>query len=352
MAADDLDLRIPFGTLVKVALFALLVVITIKLWPVILMLIVAVLIAVMLHPLVVWLERHRIHHGFAIGLVGLAMFALLAAFLFWIVPLMFSQLAAFAKELPAFAARISQSSPRLKPLINGALGRFGNAPSAPQMQALAMRGLIGARYALSGLTVVVLILVISLYLLTEGGTVFEWLIAFASPENRDKLRRTAHDVRPIVLAYMRGQAITCCLCGGVALITSLALHIPAAVALAVLAFIADLVPVVGTIVMTIPAVSLALLVAPWKAFVVLGVYMAYHLTESYWIIPRVYGHEMRLSTLTVLLAVTAGGVLQGAVGAVLILPIVAAYPVVERIWLAHRLQRDTLARHRRIGAAE
>ena len=29
-----------------------------------------------------------------------------------------------------------------------------------------------------------------------------------------------------------------------------------------------------------------------------------------------------------------------------------AYPVVERIWLAHRLQRDTLARHRRIGASE
>ncbi len=338
--AEDIDLRIPFGTLVKVALFALVAAITIKLWPVILMVFVAVLIAVLLHPVVAWLQRHRIRKGLAVGLIAIAMFALLAAFLFGVVPLMLTQVAEFAKQLPALVARFGKFVPGL------------TAPTTPQVQRIAMRGLVGARYAVSGLTIVILILVITLYLLNEGGKVFEWLIAFASPPNREKLRQTGEDVCPIVFAYMRGQAITCCLCGSVALITCLALHIPAAVVLAVLAFIADLVPVVGTIVMTIPAVSLALLVAPWKAIIVLVVYVAYHLTESYWIIPRVYGREMRLSTLTVLLAVTAGGVLQGAVGAVLVLPVVAAYPVVERIWLAHRLQRDTLARHRRLGAAE
>ncbi len=338
--ADDFELRIPFATLVKVALFALLVAIAIKLWPVILMVVVSVLIAVLLHPVVVWLQRHRVHRGIAIGLVALAMFAILGAFLFWIVPLMVTQIAEFTRQLPALVARLGKFVPPV------------TTPTPAQMQKIAVRGLIGARYAVSGLTIVVLILVLSLYLLNEGAKVYEWLIAFASPANREKLRQTGDDVCPIVFAYMRGQAITCCLCGGVALVTCLALHIPAAVVLAVLAFLCDLVPVVGTIVMTIPAVSLALLSAPWKAIVVLAVYIAYHLTESYWIIPRVYGHEMRLSTLTVLLAVTAGGVLQGAVGAVLILPFVAAYPVIERIWLAHRLQRDTLARHRRIGAAE
>ncbi|HEX3580600.1 MAG TPA: AI-2E family transporter, partial [Thermoanaerobaculia bacterium] len=301
--AEDFELRIPFGTLVKVALFALLVAIAIKLWPVLLMVFVAALIAVLLHPVVGWLQQHRVHRGLAIGLIAIAMFALLAAFLFWIVPLMLTQIADFAKQLPALVARLPKFVPRV------------TTPSTAQMQQVAVRGLIGARYAVSGLTIVVLILVISLYLLNEGGKVYEWLIAFAAPASREKFRQTGDDICPIVFAYMRGQAITCCLCGSVALVTCLALHIPAAVVLAVLAFIADLVPVVGTIVMTIPAVSLALLSAPWKAIVVLVVYVAYHLTESYWIMPRVYGHEMRLSTLTVLLAVTAGGVLQGAVGA-------------------------------------
>lgn len=338
--AEDYQLRIPFATLLKVALFALLVAVAIKLWPVILMVIVAALLAVLLHPVVAWLQRHRMRRGLAIGVIALALFALLGVFLFWIVPVMVTQIAEFAKQLPALVARLGKYAPPL------------TMPAGPQMQKLLARGLVGARYAVSGLTIVVLILVITLYLLNEGAKVYEWLIAFAPPASREKWRQTGDDVCPIVFAYMRGQAITCCLCGGVALITGIALHIPAAVVLGVLAFICDLVPVVGTIVMTIPAVSLAFLSAPWKAIVVLVVYVAYHLAESYWIIPRVYGHEMRLSTLTVLLAVTVGGVLQGAVGAVLILPFVAAYPVVERIWLAHRLQRDTLARHRSIGAAE
>ena len=137
------------------------------------------------------------------------------------------------------------------------------------------------------------------------------------------------------------------LCGGMALTTLTLLHIPAAVPLAVLAFIADLVPIVGTVVMIAPAVLLALVVSPLKAFIVLAVYLAYHLTESYYIIPRVFGKEMRLSNLTVLLAVTIAGMLQGAIGAVLILPFVAAYPVVEEIWLQRQLG-DTVEKHEQI----
>lgn len=76
--------------------------------------------------------------------------------------------------------------------------------------------------------------------------------------------------------------------------------------------------------------------------------MLYRFVESYFIIPRVYGDEIRLSTLTVLLAVAVGGTLQGAFGAILILPFVAVYPIVERIWLRDELAPGTVERHERI----
>ena len=47
--------------------------------------------------------------------------------------------------------------------------------------------------------------------------------------------------------------------------------------------------------------------------------------------PRVYGRQLRLSTLAVLLALMAGTTLQGLIGAILVLPLVAAYPIIERI---------------------
>lgn len=350
--AEPVELRIPFATLWKIAFFALVVVVIVKLWPVIVLLIVATLIALMLEPLVARMTRWGMRRGIAIAIVALVLFAIVAAFFAVLLPVMFAQFSDLAKDLPRIGQQVSQKAPRLKPVIDEFTARAQRPPNASQVEQWLTRGLLGARFVLGGFTALILTLVVAIYLLIEGRRAFEWLIAFASDDVRQKLRRTARETCPIATAYMRGQAITCCLCGGVALTTLLLLHVPAAVALAVLAFIADLVPVVGTIVMTVPAVAMALLAGPVKALIVAAVYLAYHLTESYFIIPRVYGKQMRLSTLTVLLAVTVGGALQGALGAVLILPFAAAYPVVERIWLREKLGAKTVAEHRRIETAE
>jgi len=67
------------------------------------------------------------------------------------------------------------------------------------------------------------------------------------------------------------------------------------------------------------------------------------------LIPRIWGREMRVPTLTVLLAIAIGGMLIGPLGAVLALPIAAAYPIVERIWLRGHLPPDTVAKHEELG---
>jgi putative heme transporter len=339
----DLQLRVPFATLLKLALFALLVVSAIKLWGVIVLFIIAVLLAVMLDPLVGMLRRHGARRGIAIALIAVLLFGALAAFLIIVVPLMVTQIRDLATGLPKISQRVATSVPSVRPILNAIMN--GARQAQTPVRQWVSRGLLAGMYAAEGLIAVVLVLVLTIYLLIEGREMFEWLIAFAPEEKRPRIRRTAHETRGVVLAYMRGQAITCFLCGGVALTTLLILHVPAAVPLAVLAFLCDLVPVIGTIIMTAPAVLLALLVSPMAAIVVVIVYAAYHLVESYVIIPRVYGNQMRLSTLAVLLAVTAGGTLQGPVGAVLILPFVAAYPIVERIWLRDRLPEDTVEKH-------
>jgi predicted PurR-regulated permease PerM len=335
-------IRVAFSTLVKIALFALLVVCVIKLWTVILMFTVAVLLAVMLDPLVGMMERRGVRRGIAITLIALLLFGFLIAFVVVILPLTAKEILQLGKDLPRIVQRLDSTSPRLKSAIDSVTSGARTSPLVKQW--LAKTPMVGL-YAAEGLVGVILIFVITIYLLVEGREMFEWLIAFAPANKRKRIRETACQSGEVILAYMRGQAITCFLCGGVALTTLLLLRVPAAVPLAVLAFLCDLVPVVGTIVMTVPAVLLALLVSPAAALTVLAVYLAYHFTESYFIIPRVYGKQMRLSTLTVLLAVTAGGALQGPVGAVLVLPFVAAYPIVERIWLKDKLPKDTVEKH-------
>ena len=81
-----MEIRIPFTTLLKIAFTILLILCIVKLWPVILMLIIAVLVAVMLDPIVLWLEEHHARKGMALALIAVVLFGVLLAFLIFIVP--------------------------------------------------------------------------------------------------------------------------------------------------------------------------------------------------------------------------------------------------------------------------
>jgi predicted PurR-regulated permease PerM len=328
---------VPFGTLLKIALFALLVVIAIRLWPIILMIFCAALLAVMLDPIVGWLERHHVRRSFGIAVVSLLVFGSVVAFVVFIVPTMVTQLREIVRDLPALRQEAFHRFPILR-----------QVPPLPKAQQFIGRGFAMSVTVIEGITVFLFVLVLAIYLIVEGRTAFEWLVSFAPKEQRPRWRKTVIEIAGVMRAFMRGQLITSALCGGWALLVLTVLRVPAPLPLAVIAAIADLIPVVGTILMIAPAAAMALTRSASLSLLVIAAYLVYHLVESYFIVPRVYGREMRLSTLTVLVGIAVGGVLQGPIGAILILPVVAAYPIIERIWLRDELPSDTVTRHEAI----
>jgi predicted PurR-regulated permease PerM len=342
VADSDLQLRIPFTTLLKIAFAVLLAVMVIKLWPVILMIVIAVLIAVMLDPIVLWLEAHRVRRPFGIAAVASVVFGLLIVVLFVLVPVVSREIANLMQELPQVIDRLSRAFPRAAPILQSLRSE------SQETHDWFARGLIAGKLALEGVSAVVFVLVVAIYLVIEGRRAFAWLISFAPHQLRGRIDRTADEVRVVMLSYVRGSVITATICALYVLGVLTALHVPLAILLAVLAFLFDFIPVVGTIIMTVPATLLAFLVSPGRALLVAGAYLLYHIIEAYILIPRIWGQQMRVSTLTVLLAIAIGGILQGPIGAVLALPIAAAYPIVERIWLRERLPADTVARHEQL----
>ena len=44
----------------------------------------------------------------------------------------------------------------------------------------------------------------------------------------------------------------------------------------------------------------------------------------------------------------AAALVAGIPGAIAILPVVASYPIIERIWLRRHLEKDTVATHEQI----
>lgn len=344
-ANDDLRLRIPFITMVKVALFLLLVTVTIEIVPLLAIIYIAAMLAVVMAAAVGWLEKKGVRRGFGLTLIAAAIFTCVLLFLFVAVPAMFSEIKDLIHNAPQIARRLERQMPAAAPYIKSITAQATSPPQPGKQTEWLARGAIAGWYAVEAIMAIFLTLVIAVYFVIEGKIALAWLVSFASDETRKKLVLTADEIEPVLLAYMRGQLITSTLAGGVALATALAMHIPGAIPLAVLAFVGDFVPVLGFIAAIVPALALALLVSPLAVVVVIAAYIGYHLVENYYVVPRVYGKAMRLSTLAVLLTVSFGGMVYGPAGAVLILPLAAAYPPIERIWLRRRLAPDTISKH-------
>ena len=151
---------------------------------------------------------------------------------------------------------------------------------------------------------------------------------------------------------MIGQLITSLLCGVYVFTILRILHVPNAALLAVIAGVFDILPLIGFFLAIIPALIIAVALSPITAGLVLVLYTTYHLIENYFIVPKVYGDRLRLSTLTVLVSCMAAALIVGVVGAIVILPIVASYPIIERIWLRRHLEADTVSKHIEIDAEE
>jgi len=191
-------------------------------------------------------------------------------------------------------------------------------------------------------------LVLTVYLLLDGRRTYEWLVAFAPAAHRPRVRQTAMEARTAILAYVRGNMLTSALAGICAYVAMRLLHVPAAMLLGLITAIFDLLPVIGIFMSTIPAVLLGLTVSTWVGVGVALYHGAYNIVENYYITPKVYGRELRLSDLAVILALAVGAEIGGVVGALVFLPIAALYPAVERIWLRDRVAPETVQDHRRI----
>jgi predicted PurR-regulated permease PerM len=347
----DVHLHLPTRTVVKVLATMLLVWAGLRLWPEFVLLLISLLLAVALHPAITALERRGLGRGLVVSLLTLTLVGLTILLVTVVFTALAEQLSRLIQDFPALRGRVEARLPPQYPFLKRVVGEIFALPSSPEVAAQLRRPLALGSAALSGVLSVFFTLIVTIYLLLDGKRLYAWLIAYIPRAHRERMAITADEVSQVIYAYVRGQVITSVL---FTLFAGIVLHlfrVPAAIPLALLAGLCDVIPVVGIIVATVPAVFLTVTVSPTAAAFVFVLYVGYHVVESYVIVPKIYGQRLRLSTLAVLLALLAGSTLQGLVGAVLVLPLVAAYPIIERIWLANYLGAEVIKDHGALAEA-
>jgi len=345
------EVHIPVATIVKVLLTALLVWAVLQLVPELLLFVLAVITAVTLSPIVARIERWGISRPVAVAVVAIAIVGLASAFVALVIPPLASQISLLAENYRAYRASVARQLSPDYPFLKGVVLQILDLPSSPEVASSLKRPLAWGRVAVVGLTGVVLGIVLVIYLLIDGRRTYAWLLAYVPRRHRAKMAKTVPEVSEVIIAYVQSQVLTSALYAVYAYAALTLLKVPAALPLSLLAAVCDVIPVLGVIVSTVPAVLLALTVSPVAAGTVLVLYALYHIFENYLIIPKVYGKRLRLSGLAVLATLIVGGTLYGIAGAVLALPIVAAYPIIERVWLQDYLGDEVLRDHSALEAA-
>lgn len=295
-----------------------------QLWPILLIVIVALMIVGMLNPMVAKLEGRGMRRGWAIAIVFGVLFVLGGAFCALTLPRLVEQVSSVVKNLPATQQKVAafaESSRVLAPLA-----KTIREPASTETLATTGKWALGAAAAAAGaLAYAVTAIFLALYLMIDRDRMRGALFAVVPRRYHVRLSRVILNLETIVGGYMRGQVLTSAICGAVAFIVLLVAGVPNALALAVFAAFADVLPYVGAALACGPAFAATLNAKGLTvALIVLGILLVYQEFESRFIVPRIYGKVLRLPSATVMIALLIGGKLLGIVGALLALPIAAA----------------------------
>src|SRR5258705_2495251 len=335
---DRLSLHIPWSTLLKVAAAPALVAVLIRIWYILTLILVAIIIAVGLQPAVAWLERRRWPRWVAASTVVFLLTGGIVGF----VAVTWNSISGQSQVLGAHLESTAQQIAQQLPQPNGAILQRSGGPNTSTIAGYAVS--LG-RSVLGAVAAFVLSSILVLYLLIEAGQTYRWVRGFLPADLRPRFDRTASEARDVASAYIVANFVTSVLAGLYTFTWLALLGVPAALVLAVLAFVCDFLPVVGFFLACVPAMVMAATQSAALAIAMIPIYLAYHFIENYLIGPTIYGGRLRLSNLALLVAFAIVAELGGVVGALLAMPIAATYPTIEKLWLRDQLGDDVVAEH-------
>ncbi len=176
---------------------------------------------------------------------------------------------------------------------------------------------------------VILCLIITFYLLLDGGRFGRFVLRFLEREQRVDTLRLAHRIHVVLGRWLRGQLLL------IALVTAAiyvflgpVLHIPYALGLAILSGFLEIIPLVGPIIAAALAGTVAFSSHGMDtAIVVLAVYFVVRQIEDQIAMPVVIGRAVHLHPVITIFAVLVGLSTWGILGGLLGVPVAAALNV-------------------------
>lgn len=203
----------------------------------------------------------------------------------------------------------------------------------------------------SGAFWLIVILTIAFYLVKDADRFVEQFDNLAPPDYHQDMVRIRQQITDVWNAFLRGQLVMGLAMIVLTTVVCLAIGLPYAVVMGLIAGVTEFIPNVGPIIALIPAVLVALFEGStflamsnfWFAVLVLGLYIVIQQIEGNVLLPRVMGDTLHLQPLVVLIGIIIGGNMAGIIGMLLAAPVLATLRVVSNYIFCRLYDRDPFA---------
>jgi len=314
---------------------------------ILLMILVAGFVAVILNPMVGYVQRRVRRRGWAVTVViGWAVLVFIGLAVLFGYPLL-NGLTHLSARLPSYVQDAADGHGWVGQLVRRFHLQQWVAQNAPKLQSLATTlarpALNFGKGAASVLGTVVTIFALSLLLLLEGPKIWSGLLDSLSPARAARWSRMAREINQSVTGYVVGDLLTSLIAGAVVFVNLAVLGLPFPLLWALWVALVDFLPMVGGALAGIPTVLFATAHSLTDGIVTAVVFVAYQQLENHVLNPVIMSKTVKVNPLLVLLAVLVGtsmgdwvgGVFGGFVAALLSIPCAAALQVIVRdIWRA------------------
>ncbi len=328
LSTDYRNIEISTMTFLRFFLIALSFIFIFLVRDILLMLLVAIVIAAAVSRPAEWLERHRIPRLLAVLFIYFILFGVIILVLYCLIPSLVHETKQLSVDFPYYLNRIDA-------LKNWLHSQYGQEISINFYELFyrlsryltqASRNIFNVTFNFFGSVFSsFIILVISFYLAVRERGAKHFLVSLTPKQHQEYVGKLLSRIEKKMSQWVVAQLILMLFVGFLTYIGLKVLDIKFALTLALIAGVLELVPYIGPVISTIPAVFIAFLQNPILALWVIFLYILVQQIENHFLVPQIMKKAVGLNPVIVIIVILVGGKLAGILGVILAVPMAATF---------------------------
>ncbi|MGE5328454.1 MAG: AI-2E family transporter [Deltaproteobacteria bacterium] len=304
--------------------------------------IIGIIIAYLLNPLIIRLEKRKVSRGLAITLIGILFLIITVLFLNMIIPVLYSNITDLISNIPDYTkyynnlvtwvqtqVNYSMLPQQVKDIVASQIK--GNINYLQGFFVSLLKNSLGAISSIFSFFLNFLMGIFIAFYFLKDIDFFKMQISNLIPRSwRNPVSTTSAEINVVISNYIQGQLTVLAI---VAVLETIGLTIAGvkySLVLGIIGGIANIIPYFGPFIGAVPAVAIAILDSPMKALFAILVFVIVQQIDNSIISPKIMSESMGLHPITIIFVILFFGTFFGLIGMILAVPLTAILKVIGK----------------------